>query len=300
MGRESIYVETPVEGEVDDLWKRTQNPDDHARWDLRFSDITYLPREEGEPQRFTYRTHIGGIEVSGRGESVGERETDGETTSSLRFWSDDPKALITEGNGFWRYIEKDDHVRFLTEYNYETRYGALGRLIDSLLFRPLLGWATAWSFDCLRRWVEDGVSPEISIQRALVHGLCRASLAFVWIYQGLVPKLLARHPRELALVQAGPVPDSLAMGALTVFGVGELGFGLALLWFWRDRRLFVAAALLPLALTVGAIAATPGVMMGPFNPVVLTVAVVALSAAGYLVGEDVPTAKRCLRSPPDE
>lgn len=300
MERESIYVETPVEGEIEELWERTQNPDGHARWDLRFTDITYLECEEGEPQRFTYRTRIGGIEVSGRGESVGERERDGETTSSLRFWSDDPKALITEGTGFWRYIEQDDHVRFLTEYNYETRYGLLGRLVDSVAFRPLLGWATAWSFDILRRWVEDDVPPEASIQRALVHAICRLSLALVWVYQGVVPKLLARHPQELALVRAGPLPDHLAPELLTALGVGELLFGLALLWFWRERRLFLVAAALPLVLTAGAIATMPSVVTGPFNPVVVTIAVVALGAAGYLVGEDVPTATRCLRSPPED
>lgn len=300
MERESIYVETTVDGSVEELWERTQTPDDHARWDLRFTDITYLEREAGEPQRFTYRTRIGGIEVSGRGESVGEREREGEMTSSLRFWSDDPKALITEGTGFWRYIEQNDHVRFLTEYNYQTRYGLLGRLVDTVAFRPLLGWATAWSFDVLRRWVEDDVPPEASIRRALVHGLCRLSVAFVWLYQGLVPKLLARHPQELALVRAGPLPDALARDVLTALGVGELLFGLALLWFWRERRLLLLAAALPLVLTAGAIAATPSVVTGPFNPVVTTVTVVALAAAGYLVGDDVPTATRCLRTPPED
>jgi hypothetical protein len=43
-------------------------------------------------------------------------------------------------------------VRFLTGYDYGTRFGLPGQVIDRLALRPLLGWATAWSFDRLRLW----------------------------------------------------------------------------------------------------------------------------------------------------
>jgi hypothetical protein len=54
------------------VWHLTQAPDLHARWDLRFTAIEYLPRPDaGAPQRFLYRTRIGfGREVCGEGESV--------------------------------------------------------------------------------------------------------------------------------------------------------------------------------------------------------------------------------------
>ena len=45
---------------MDDLWRLTQTPELHRRWDLRFTDIEYLPRpDEAEPQRFLYATRIG-------------------------------------------------------------------------------------------------------------------------------------------------------------------------------------------------------------------------------------------------
>ena len=70
----SIYVEILIRAPMDALWTHTQTPELHERWDLRFSQIDYLPREnEAEPQRFRYATRIGfGLEVAGEGESVGE------------------------------------------------------------------------------------------------------------------------------------------------------------------------------------------------------------------------------------
>jgi hypothetical protein len=74
--RRSIYVEILVRGALDDLWSLTQRPELHRRWDLRFSDIEYLPRpDESLPQRFLYTTRIGfGLAIRGWGESTGVRE----------------------------------------------------------------------------------------------------------------------------------------------------------------------------------------------------------------------------------
>jgi hypothetical protein len=64
----SIYVETQVRGQLEDLWQRTQDPSLHERWDLRFSEIYYLPRRDDEPQRFRYETRIGfGLRIRGEG-----------------------------------------------------------------------------------------------------------------------------------------------------------------------------------------------------------------------------------------
>ena len=128
----SIYVEVRISGALDELWQRTQDPELHERWDLRFSEIDYLPRSGDEPQRFRYETRLGfGLRIRGEGESTGSRNgSAGERTSALRFWSEDPKALIREGSGYWRYVPTSDGIRFLTWYDYGTRYGLAGRIID--------------------------------------------------------------------------------------------------------------------------------------------------------------------------
>jgi hypothetical protein len=67
-----IYVEIPIRVPLEELWRLTQTPDLHQRWDLRFTRIAYLPRpDSAAPQRFVYETRIGfGRAVSGEGETV--------------------------------------------------------------------------------------------------------------------------------------------------------------------------------------------------------------------------------------
>jgi len=169
-----IYVETHICGALEELWAKTQQPALHQRWDLRFTKISYLPRPDpAAPQRFRYTTQIGfGLAISGEGETTATREeSGGRRTSALTFWSDNPLSLIRRGAGYWQYTPTPNGVRFVTRYDYEVRFGAAGRLLDRLLFRPLMGWATAWSFDRLRLWVEDGIPPEAWLRHTLSCGL---------------------------------------------------------------------------------------------------------------------------------
>ena len=50
---------------MEDVWQKTQSPELHEHWDLRFTRIEYLPRaDESQPQRFLYETRFGfGIAV---------------------------------------------------------------------------------------------------------------------------------------------------------------------------------------------------------------------------------------------
>ena len=228
----SIYVEIRIRGDLDELWRRTQDPRLHERWDLRFSEIAYLPRpDQTSPQRFGYATRIGfGLRIRGEGESEGSRAgDDGERVSALRFWSRDPKSLIREGSGYWRYVPTSDGIRFLTWYSYRTRFGWPGRLLDAAIFRPIMGWATAWSFDRLRLWIEKGIDPAVSGQRAVIHAIARLCIAFVFLYHGLIPKLLYRHPSEVALLLEGGVPASAMNTALLLIGLGEIALAAVML-----------------------------------------------------------------------
>ena len=199
----SIYVEIVIRAPMDALWAHTQVPALHERWDLRFSEITYLPRSsDSDPQRFRYTTRMGwGLEVAGEGETLGQRElNDGGATSALRFASDDRISLIREGRGYWKYVPTAQGIRFLTSYDYGTRFGAAGRVFDRCVFRPLMGWATAWSFDRLRLWLEKSVDPALALRQTLVHCMARLALVSVFAYQGLVPKLILRHSDEIAML----------------------------------------------------------------------------------------------------
>jgi uncharacterized membrane protein YphA (DoxX/SURF4 family) len=296
----SIYVETHIAGTIDDLLEKTQRPDLHERWDLRFTHIDYLPRpDEAEPQRFLYQTRIGlGIAIAGRGEAAGTRVSNTHHTAALKFWSDDPRSLILRGSGYWNYEQHSDFVRFRTRYNYQTRFGLPGQLFDRFVFRPLLGWATAWSFDRLRLWIEKGIDPSVSTTNSVVHALARLTLAFIWLYHGLIPKLLVMHPDELLpLTNAGISEQFAALGVIAA-GVAEICFGLVLLVFWMSRRLLLINIPIMLFALVGVGLTAPELLTAAFNPVTLNLSVIVLSLVAYIVSAELPSASRCLRKEP--
>jgi uncharacterized membrane protein len=295
--QKGIYVEIPIRASMDELWEKTQNPQLHQRWDLRFTQIEYLPGESDELQKFLYRTRIGfGMKIGGQGESIGARNGErGERTSSLKFWSEDPKSLIRTGSGYWKYVPNENVIRFFTWYDYETRYGALGKLVDTGVFRPVLGWATAWSFDRLRLWIENGISPEASRDRALVYALARGTAAFIWFYHGLVPKLLYHDSIELDLLSR-IVPPNFLRTAATRAGVVEVCFALLLLLLWRQTWLLWVTIVLML-IGIPAIALTaPQYLHAAFNPVTLNISLATSAAIALVMRRNLTTASTCLRS----
>ncbi|MFC8505922.1 hypothetical protein ACFU3J_10295 [Streptomyces sp. NPDC057411] len=200
-----LYVEARVRTDPATLWERTQEPAQHQRWDLRFTEIAYLPVAEGEPRRFRYATRVlPFLAVAGTGVSAGERHrAGGDRVSALRFASPHPLSLLAEGSGYWRYVPDGDGVRFLTGYDYRPRWGRFGRVADRLVFRPLMGWATAWSFDRLRLWCEHGVTPE----RARGY----------WLLESAARVLAVALPAAAASLAPGAV--SPAAVPLTVLGL---------------------------------------------------------------------------------
>lgn len=298
----SIYVEILIRGSMEDLWRKTQEPKLHERWDLRFSEIDYLPRLPGEAQKFLYSTRIGaGLRIGGEGESTGERDDlSGQRTSALKFWSKDTKSLIEVGSGYWQYTPSGSGICFLTSYDYRTRFGMIGRIVDKLIFRPLIGWATAWSFDRLRLWIEQGISPEVSRDRALIYCLTRLTLAFVWLYHGVVPKLLYHNSDEIRMLADAGVSASHLPRFVSLFGWLEVGFALILIIFWQERwPLWCTIAAMVVA-TLAVAVNSPAYLTDAFNPLTLNLAVAVLATIGLLVAGNLPTAKNCRRSPQEK
>jgi hypothetical protein len=110
-----IYVEIRIRSGVEEIWRLTQTPEEHRRWDLRFSEIEYLPEAAANaPQQFLYATRIGfGLRIAGAGESRGDNHGASGRVSALKFWSGDSKSLIREGSGYWKYVPTVDGHRFL-------------------------------------------------------------------------------------------------------------------------------------------------------------------------------------------
>jgi hypothetical protein len=291
-----IFVSILIQGNIEDVWEKTQSPSLHQRWDVRFSHIEYVQMESAdEPQQFLYESRLGfGIKVSGKGESVAIRDDGaGNRASSLRFWSDQNISLISKGSGYWKYSPTADGILFETGYDYEPRWGAVGKLVDRFVFRPLIAWATAWSFDRLRIWIEDGTSPEISTEKTISHAIARLAIAFTWIWHGLVPKLIAHDPSEILPITRMGIPTQSAQQLVTAAGIAEILFGILIIALWRRQwPLLLSAAAFAMLGTVG-LATTPGLVSKAFSPVSLSVALLGLCAIAYISGRDIPSATHC-------
>ena len=67
-----IYVETLIDAPMERVWRATQDPGAHRRWDVRFGRIEPVPGSS--PARFRYATTVlPGVRVGGYGVHAGER-----------------------------------------------------------------------------------------------------------------------------------------------------------------------------------------------------------------------------------
>jgi hypothetical protein len=322
MKSKPIYVETDIRTDLDTLWHFTQTPELHEQWDLRFSSIHCLPRGQDDPtQRFLYRTRIGfGLAIEGTGEATqAVAAGTGERASALVFRSDQAVSLIREGRGYWKYTVQNDKVNFKTQFDYETRFGWLGRWFDRLLFRPLFGWATAWSFDSLRIWLERGIPPSTMRKQAVVHYVSVLMLSLLWFWQGVVPKWLYPEAGEIELLrqtvekiaawsrifaadhlQTGSPSDRFAEAGhllLAWLGAAEIGVGVLNLLMHRKPWLYPMQIAVLALLAAAAVAGTPELLAAPYNPVIISVAMIGFCGLARVTLRDLPRAGRCLRTP---
>lgn len=300
MKNKQIYVELPIQASLEEVWRMTQNPELHEQWDLRFSSITYLPKEsEDAPQSFLYETKLGfGLKVAGWGKSIGtHNKNDGSKTSSLHFGTDQKISPISEGKGFWQYIPRDNgSTTFLTQYDYDVRFGLFGRMID-FFFRPLMGWATALSFDVLKRWIEKGESPRIQYVRFFTNALITFLFFFIWLYQGLVPKIIAKHSEEITMFSnLTSIKGSAAVKGIEIIGVLEILFAVIWLLYRKKNHLLALQMIVFPFLTISAVIANPSISTHPFNPVTFNASLWVLSLIGFLLATDLPTATSCKRT----
>jgi len=167
-----IVVEAIIPAPVGMVWERSQVPDLHTAWDIRFNRIAYLDQTDERGYQFMdYRTNIAlGISIQGFGRYLTNSE---HSHSSFEFDSHDWKSLIRNGRGIWLYRESGESTLFKTVYDYGVRYGRIGKALDVLLFRSLLQLATEWGFETLRLWCAGD-------ENALA--LRRSRLRFAWFY----------------------------------------------------------------------------------------------------------------------
>lgn len=108
----------------------------------------------------------------------------------------------------------------------------------------------------------------------------RIVLAFSWIYQGIVPKIVCKSPGEVDLITPVAPIYRIACDLITWMGYGEILFGALLLvagaWLFRLN----IAVLLLLLVWVAVVDASMFTL--PFNPLTLNVALIGISLIALL------------------
>ena len=286
-----LTAETMIHGDLETLWALTQTPEHHVRWDMRFTDIGTIPTSgPGDLQKFRYATRIGfGKAIEGWGETIPAKD---HGASTLRFGSDDAKSLISEGAGYWSYKPVEGGVNFSTAYDYHVRYGRPGAAVDRLVFRPLMVWATRWSFDRLRLWIEKGIAPELSIRLWFIKLAARTAVGLVWILEGLIPKLLWVSSEEVELVgRSGMfwISPAWTLGAL---GIAEILAGLWMLYGRAERLTMAASILFTIAISSIVVMTDPSALANPLGGISKNLALIACAVAVFLLSSISPAAKQ--------
>jgi hypothetical protein len=147
-------------------------------------------------------------------------------------------------------------------------------------------------------WIEKEIQPAASMRQSLIYFAARFTLALMWLYQGLVPKLLFRHPNELAMLRATGLSDDGARNWCIGVGWAEVAIGLILMLTWRSRWVLWLTLLAMPAALLGVAIKSPGFLAAPFNPFALNLCVFALAAIALLAAKDLPSAARCIRKAP--
>lgn len=112
------------------------------------------------------------------------------------------------------------------------------------------------------------------------YAVCRCTIAFVWFYQGLIPKLLYLHEDELAMSMATGFSRTSAEQLATIGGASEIGMSVVVLLFWRQRWPLLLTVFAMLGLLSFVILFQPVLLSAAFNPVTTNITVMALSGVG--------------------
>lgn len=105
--------------------------------------------------------------------------------------------------------------------------------------------------------------------RQLTPLLCaRFVLAFMWIYQGLVPKLIRVAPVELEITAQLGFSVNTTYLLIKLVGLLEVLFGVLVFFAYRNIVVLIVNLVALLSLVVMALVLTPHIMLAAFNPII--------------------------------
>ena len=122
--------------------------------------------------------------------------------------------------------------------------------------------------------------------------ICRLSLGAVWLYEGLVPKLLFVRPDEVELVRRSGIYFGTPELFLQLLGAGQAAFAIWLLIGFRERLAVAIATLGMWVLIVLVAMANPSMLTDPYGALIKDL---CLTACAYTVWSLSPKTARQTR-----
>lgn len=107
--------------------------------------------------------------------------------------------------------------------------------------------------------------------------VCRYVIAFIWVYQGVVPKLLGPHVDELRMNMSLGLTEVQAHTLSYVGGGLEIGLGFLVLIFYRSRWPYITTIAALLGLFAFTLVFVPEFVISAFNSTTVNLAVCALA-----------------------
>ena len=117
--------------------------------------------------------------------------------------------------------------------------------------------------------------------------ISRGAIGFVWLYQGLIPKLLGPHADELAMDMALGVSENGAHLIAYTAGGCEIAIGLCVLMLRRQEWPLWLTLIMMAGFLVFAAWSVPSLLIAAFNPVIINVAMAALAAIALLLQREI-------------
>ena len=118
--------------------------------------------------------------------------------------------------------------------------------------------------------------------------ICRTALGLVWLYEGVVPKLLFLRADELDLVKRWDVVCQTPERTLQLLGVLQIALGLWLLVGVAERLAVIIATLSMFALIVLVAVGSPEMLTEPYGALVKDLCLLACGIVVWLLSSIAP------------
>lgn len=149
------------------------------------------------------------------------------------------------------------------------------------------------AIDRLRLWVEQGMIPEASFMLWKVHVICKVALSIVWIWEGLVPKILYPSEIEIRMVESTGLAWWDASSFIPFLGACEIVLGVAILLGALPRLTAGISLTLLSFFTLVLPWFEPSLLYNPYGAITKNSGLIACSIILLLLAKRIPRAARC-------